>query len=123
MKKHLRHVVPLAFSLFTILYLYIFLHEAGHAIVCLASGGSVTEFTAWPLPPEGNVGISGNFTSGQNLFLHSAGVLLPLFVWLGMLFSASIKAGSPYRFPIILSSALVLNTLLPWILLLSLIHI
>ena len=57
--------------------LYIVLHEAGHCIVAILCGATITEFSI--LSAHMNYS-GGNFTALSALFLSANGILFPLFL-------------------------------------------
>ncbi|HHW13055.1 MAG TPA: hypothetical protein GXX33_08660 [Firmicutes bacterium] len=64
----------------SLIYLYTFLHEGGHALVAMLGGGKVEEFV---LGVNAHVRVSGTaFTPFWEALFHAAGVLLPVIILL-----------------------------------------
>ncbi|MDR2600239.1 MAG: hypothetical protein LBC73_08190, partial [Oscillospiraceae bacterium] len=62
-------------------FLYAFLHEAGHALVGLAYGGSIVNFVFWNF--NAHVVINGaEYTAFGLALFHVAGLLLPILVYI-----------------------------------------
>lgn len=113
--SQLLKVLLFLFVMLFVVFMYTFLHEGGHALLGLLSGGSITAFNLNFLDISAHVGLSGSFTPAQLIANNLAGVALPLLAWLvfflvvprrSNLVLESIKVGS---------SMVVLNTLLVWI--------
>jgi hypothetical protein len=62
-----------------VMYLYFFLHEAGHAIAVIIFGGKLTGFVVgfW----NSHYNFSGDFSNWQNSIRASAGILFPIPIW------------------------------------------
>jgi hypothetical protein len=118
-KTHSAIVRPIFLSLFVILFvffIYTFLHEAGHAIVGLAVGQSLTEFNVSFWDFSAHVDMSGGeLTQSQLAVQAAAGVTLPLLVWAVFIRPVPRKASFILETLKLISSMVVLNTLLAWI--------
>lgn len=105
----------LLFIILAILFLYTFLHEAGHALVGLAFGQTLTTFDVrfWNFNPH--VSLSGSLTTAQRLLQIGAGTWLPLLIW--FLLMAALPRQSSFSVNLFkaASALMVLNTLLAWI--------
>jgi hypothetical protein len=101
-----------------VFFLYTFLHELGHALAGWFFGQSLAEFDAsfWDL--SAHVRLSGgNLTLMQLAIQSAAGVLLPLMVWAIYISLVPRKGSFIHETLKLLSSMVVVNTLLAWILL------
>lgn len=109
-------LVWLAVTLFTV-FLYTFLHESGHALVGILSGGQITAFSVnfWQL--SAHVGMDASLTPGQMLINNLAGVGLPLMVLFAFLLGASRRTNLVIVYLKIIGSLIFLSTLFAWILL------
>jgi hypothetical protein len=105
----------LLFLLAFVLFLYAFLHESGHALAGIFFGQSLTDFTINLLKWDARVGMAGGLTPPQEAIQSIAGTLLPLLVWFVFIVLTPRKAMLGLEVLKLLSSMLVLNTLLPWI--------
>ncbi len=110
-----RMTLLLCAVLFTV-FMYTFLHEAGHAAVGTLFGQSVTEFDVkfWVL--QAHVGlVGGTLTNLQQALRSAAGASLPLMVW--AVFMALVPQRGSHALEALKLAALlvVINTLLPWI--------
>jgi hypothetical protein len=99
-------------------FLYTFLHEAGHAVVGVFFGQSLSEFDVsfWDL--SAHVGMAGGELTQSQLGIQSvAGAVLPLLTRLVFMVMiprhTSFSAGALK----LIGSMVVVNTLLPWIIL------
>lgn len=114
----LRFCIVLLFVMLFVCFMYTFLHEAGHAITGFVFGQSLTEFNVnfWDL--SAHVGIrGGNLTQSQLIIRSVAGVSLSFLVW-GMFISlVPRKAIFILEVLKLISSILVINTLVAWIVL------
>ena len=111
-------IVMALFVIVVIFFLYTFLHVAGHALVGRFFGQSLTEFdlSFWDL--SAHVGLAGGVLSPSQLaFRSAAGILLPLLIW-AIFISLMPRKGTFILEELkLLSSMLVINTLLAWIIL------
>ncbi len=101
-----------------VFFTYTFLHEAGHAIAGWLFGQSLTEFDAsfWDL--SAHVSLSGGALTQMQLAIQSAaGVLLPLVIWAIFISLVPHKGSFILEILKLISSMVVVNTLLAWIVL------
>ncbi len=99
-----------------VIFLYTFLHEAGHTLAGWLFGQSLTEFDAsfWDL--SAHVSLSGgNLTQMELAIRSAAGVLLPLLVWGIFICLVPRKSSFIVETLKLMSSMVVVNTLLAWI--------
>ena len=78
----LRALPPFLFFLLAsnwTMYLYFFLHEAGHAIVVRALGGSITQFEVGLF--NSGYAFSGKFSDFENSIRACAGLVFPILLW------------------------------------------
>ena len=119
-KSHTAHVyliLLLSFVLLFVVFIYTFLHEAGHAIVGFAFGQSLTEFNVSFWDFSAHVDMAGGMLTHPQLAVQAiAGASLPLFVWLIFIGLVPRKADFILEALKLISSLAVLNTLLAWIL-------
>jgi hypothetical protein len=111
-------VLLILFVAVFVFFLYTFLHEAGHAITGWLFGQSLTEFDAsfWDL--SAHVGLSGGSLTQMQLAIRSAaGMLLPLVVWAIFISLVPRKGSFILETLKLLSTMVVVNTLLAWIVL------
>jgi hypothetical protein len=111
-------VLSLLFIVLFVFFLYTFLHEAGHALVGLLFGQSLTEFNVnfWDL--SAHVGMTGGELTPSQLALRSAaGVTLPLLIWMIFISLVPRKASFIVETLKLVSSMTAINTLLPWVIL------
>lgn len=85
--------------------LYIVLHEAGHCIVAILCGATITEFSI--LSAHMNYS-GGNFTALSALFLSANGILFPLF--LSYIYTFLYRAAAMNKFYRMMSFFLHTNT-------------
>jgi hypothetical protein len=112
-----RLILLLSFVILFVLFMYTFLHEAGHAIVGFALGQSVTEFNINFLDLSAHVNMAGGQLSQSQLAVQAmAGVTLPLLVWVIFISLVPRTASFTLESIKLVSSLAVLNTLLAWIL-------
>lgn len=93
--------------IFTILwfFIYTFLHEAGHALVGIAYGGTVESFVFWNFNAHVRV-VNANFTDFGLALYISGGTLLP--VAIGMIAICFYKRGSkPLAYRLCFSAAVL----------------
>jgi hypothetical protein len=118
-RVHSTNVQKILLSLFILLFvffLYTFLHEAGHALAGALFGQSLTEFdiSFWDFSAHVEM-IGSTLTQSQLAIQAVAGVSLPLLVWGLFIRLVPRKAGFTLEALKLISSMLVLNTLLAWI--------
>ena len=114
----LNSVLIILFVSVFVLFLYTFLHEAGHALAGWLFGQSLTEFDAsfWDL--SAHVRLSGgNLTQLQLAVQSAGGVILPLIVWVIFISLVLRKSSFILETLKLISSMVVVNTLLAWIVL------
>jgi hypothetical protein len=110
--KRLAVLVPLL--LFTTLT-YTFLHEGGHALIGLLQGGKLTAFDVNFFNLSAHVGITGNFSTGQNALRAAAGIGLPLLVWLVWILVLPKITNPLLEWFKVIASIAVINSLLAWL--------
>jgi hypothetical protein len=98
-----------------VLFTYTFLHESGHAITGFLFGQTLIEFDVNFLNFGAHVGMMGNLTRAQLIIQSLAGAGFPLMVWLLFFGLVPRKANFSLEVLKLLSSMIVLNTLLAWI--------
>jgi len=100
-----------------VFFLYTFLHEAGHALAGWLFGQSLTEFDVSFWDMSAHVGLAGgDLTQSQLAIQSAAGTLLPLLTWAIFISLVARKGSFILEELKLLSSMLVVNTLLTWIL-------
>ena len=106
------------FILLFVVFIYTFLHEAGHALIGSLFGETLTEFSVrfWDLSAHVNM-VGGELNQRQVAIQSVAGVSLPLLVWLLFISFVPRNPGFILRMLKLLASMMVLNTLLAWIIL------
>ncbi|MFR1808071.1 MAG: hypothetical protein ACLSWV_03905 [Pygmaiobacter massiliensis] len=65
------------------IFLYIFLHEAGHSLVAIACGAQITKFS---ILKASMAYVGGSFTALTGSLLNAAGMLLPVLVSIIVIF-------------------------------------
>jgi hypothetical protein len=109
-------ILLVVFVTLFVFFIYTFLHEAGHAIVGLAFGQSLTEFNVSFWDFSAHVGMAGGELSQAQLAIQAiAGVTLPLLVWIIFIGLVPRKASFLLETLKLVSSLALLNTLLAWI--------
>jgi hypothetical protein len=101
-----------------VFFTYTFLHESGHALTGALFGQSLTEFdiSFWDL--SAHVGmVGGALTKPQLAVQAAAGAGLPLIVWAVFISLVPRKVSFTFEVLKFLSSMVVINTLLAWIIL------
>jgi hypothetical protein len=116
--KRLIIVLLILFVTLFVFFLYTFLHEAGHALAGWLFGQSLTEFDAsfWDLSAHVRM-TGGSLTQIQFAIQSAAGVLLPLLVWAIFISLVPRKGSFVLETLKLISSMVVVNTLLAWIIL------
>ncbi len=74
MENKTKKAVCVFTSVLLVILLYIILHEAGHLIVMLSVGATITDFSILTAHVSG---VGGNYTNVSDLWLHANGALLP----------------------------------------------
>lgn len=77
MDNKVKKAVCVFTSVLLVILLYIILHEAGHLIVMLSAGATITDFSILSAHVSG---MGGNYTNVSGLWLHANGALLPVIV-------------------------------------------
>lgn len=108
-------ILLVLFVFIFVLFMYTFLHESGHAIAGFLSGQTLIDFDVNFLDFGAHVGMMGNLTRAQLIVQSVAGEVLPLLVWLIFISLLPRKASFSVEVLKLLSSMIVLNTLLAWI--------
>ncbi len=98
-----------------VLLLYTVLHEAGHALMGLLFGGTVTGFRMDASMLTAQVAIDGDLLRWQRSLISVAGISLPLLVWVVLILHAPQQADPVWRWMVLIGTLGVLNSLLPWI--------
>ena len=105
-----------------VLEAYAFVHEAGHALVGLIFGGTLTSFSIniWNL--AAHVGIEGQFSDAQRSLISLAGAGTALALWAaltllvpGTIDAQSVRANAALVWLRLVGSLACINTLLAWI--------
>jgi hypothetical protein len=111
------YIAMLAWIIFFVLFLYTFLHEAGHALAGFVFGQTLTEFdlSFWDL--SAHVNMAGSLTQTQRAIQSAAGAALPLLVWLIFISLVPRRASFSLEALKVTASMAVVNTLLVWIVL------
>lgn len=112
----LRFLLLLLFLLLFVVFFYTFLHEAGHALTGLLFGQSLLEFNVSFWDFSAHVDMSGGLTPPQLAVQAAAGTGLPLLIWAIFIYLVSRKGSFVLEVLKLISSMVVLNTLLTWIL-------
>jgi hypothetical protein len=108
----------LLFVVIFVFFIYTFLHEAGHAIVGLLTGRSLTEFNVSFWNFSAHVGMAGGELTQSQLALQSAaGAGLPLLLWTIWISLVPRKGNLILESLKLISSMAVVNTLLAWMIL------
>jgi hypothetical protein len=115
--SRMKFVVLSLFTLFFLIYAYTFLHEAGHALVGLGFGQTLTNFDInfWNLNPH--VSMSGELTSVQRAIFSVAGASLPFLVWIGFILLVPRKTNFVLDFLRFASSISIFFSLTVWVIL------
>lgn len=101
------------FSILLSILLYIVLHEAGHCIVAVSCGATITEFSILPAYMSYS---GGNFTDLSYLWFDANGVVFPLILsyFHMLLYRAGIK-NRIYRIMSFLCALMPAGSLLAWV--------
>ena len=108
-------IIVLLFTAFVSLFLYTFVHESGHALVALSSGGRVQAFSINFLDFSAHVNVSGDFSPAQRIISNIAGVGLPILIWVAFIALAPRKANPALELFKLFVTLIALNPLLAWI--------
>jgi hypothetical protein len=113
----IRIALTLFITLF-VFFMYTFLHEGGHALTGILFGQSLTEFDLSFWDFSAHVGmVGGTLTEPQLAVQAVAGAGLPLIAWAIFISLVPRKASFTLEVLKLLSSMVVVNTLLAWIML------
>lgn len=112
---YLKFTGLLGLTILCVLASYTFLHEAGHALVGLAFGQTLTAFSTMFWDLSAHVRLVGELTAAQQAIQSAAGVALPLLVWAVLMGLAPRKASFSLELAKLVASMGVVNTLLVWI--------
>ncbi len=120
-KNHSAILLFIALVLFVVLFVffvYAFLHEAGHALAGAFWGQSLMDFNIsfWDLSAHVRM-VGGDLTQAQLAVQAVAGAVLPLLIWALFIKMVPRKGGFTLEVLKLLSSMVVVNTLLAWIIL------
>jgi hypothetical protein len=111
-------IASVLFIFLFVFFTYTFLHEAGHAIIGLAFGQSLTEFNVNFWDFSAHVGMRGEELTQSQLAIRSvAGASLPLLIWVAFISLVPRNASFILEALKLISSMAVINTLLAWIIL------
>lgn len=97
------------------LALYTLLHEGGHAIVGLLSGGTLKTFNVSFLNLDAHVSLDGSFTPAQNALISVAGISLPLLLGMAFILLTPSRSESVLTWFRAFVFLISVNTLLAWI--------
>ena len=111
---YLKFTGLLGLTILCVLSVYTFVHEAGHTLVGLAYGQTLTAFstTFWDL--SAHVRLVGELTAAQQALQSVAGAALPLLVWAVFMSLVPRKARFSLELVKLVASMGVVNTLLVW---------
>ena len=115
--SQLQKVFLFLFVMLFAVFIYTFLHEGGHALVGILSGGMITAFSVNFLDLSAHVAMMGTLTPVQTVINNLAGAGLPLLVWLIFMLVAPKRANLAIESMKVIGSLIFLNTLLAWIVL------
>jgi hypothetical protein len=104
------------FASLVLLFVYTVLHEGGHALVGLLSGGTIETFNVSFLDFSAHVSMRGGSDSPAVRVLNNlAGMALPLLAWVAFLLLAPRRGNLLLEWVKAVGSMGVFNTLLVWI--------
>lgn len=107
-------VAVLLFMVLFVLFMYTFLHEAGHALTGLAFGQELSEFNIDFWTFNAHVELHGDLSQTQRAIQSIAGAGLPLLIWFLSISIVPRKAGLSLEVLKLVASMAVINTLLVW---------
>ena len=110
----LRKPLLLLFIFAFLLFLYMLLHEAGHALAGLLVGGTLQAFEVDLLRLSAHAEVAGRFSPAGLSLMSAAGVALPLLAWAGFVLAVPRRANPVLRLARLIGSWGVLNSLWPW---------
>jgi hypothetical protein len=96
-------------------FVYTFVHEAGHSLVGLLFRGELVSFNVNFFNLSAHAGIEGNFSNLQSAVISAAGVSFPLLVWGVWICLVPKKTNSLMQVFRLVFSMGVINALLAWI--------
>jgi hypothetical protein len=96
---------------------YAFLHELGHALAGLLSGGRLAEFNLSFLGFGPHVSLSGDFSRPQQILINLSGVALPLLVWALFMLLVPRETGLGMETLKLTSTLVLFGSLLAWLVL------
>ncbi len=99
------------------LFFYTFLHEGGHALAGILSGGTVTGFNVNFLDFSAHVNLAGSFTPAEMVANAIAGAGLPLLVWLAFILAVPKRTNFALESIKLAATMIFLGTLLAWVIL------
>jgi hypothetical protein len=111
-------LILIALVLYVVLFVffvYTVLHEAGHALVGLLFGQTLTTFNVNFWNFDAHVGMIGSLSQAQRALQSIAGAGLPLLVWFLFIALVPRKASFSVEALKLVASMAVINTLLAWI--------
>ncbi len=94
---------------------YTFLHEGGHALVGVLSGGSITGFSINFLDLSAHVNLQGTFSVPQTILLNVSGAALPLLVWSIFVLLTPVQVNPNLQLFKFTSGIVPVSSLLAWI--------
>jgi hypothetical protein len=95
--------------------LYTFLHEGGHALVGVFSGGKITGFSINFLDLSAHVDLDGTFGVPQTILLNISGAILPLLVWSIFVLLTPVQVNPNLQLFKFTSGVIPISSLLAWI--------
>lgn len=110
-------VALLGLILCFVLVVYTLTHEAGHAIVGLLFGQTLTALKVNFLTLSAHVGLVGELTQAEHALQSIAGMTLPLVIWLIFISCAPRRSTLIVEMLKCIATIAVLSTLLAWIVL------
>jgi hypothetical protein len=113
--SHLLKILLLLFIMLFVVFSYTFLHEGGHALVGVLSGGRLTEFSLNFFDLSAHVGMDVDFSPLQRVLNNLAGAGLPLLAWFFLLLALPRQGNLAVESLKVGSTLVVLSTLLAWI--------
>ena len=113
MHSRTKKIAYILASLLIILFLYILLHEAGHLIVMLSAGATITDFSILTAHVSA---VGGNYSDLSTLWLHANGAMFPVIVsFIYMLLYKKESKNSFYRIFSYAVSLVPICSLFAWV--------
>lgn len=113
MRNKTKKIACLLASLLVTLFLYILLHEAGHLIVMLSAGATITDFSILTAHVSA---VGGNYSDLLMLWLHANGAMFPIIVsFIYILFYKKESKNSFYHIFSYAASLAPICSLLAWV--------